>query len=438
MQGTVKIVNVNANANAILSAAGRISTTKGTADEIYEKSCGNADETNIRLIEKVLASGHLSVLEHVYFNLSFDNVSVAVEQFMIEFRLASFTVKSRRYVDFTDMGYYVPDFGNNAALKEAYHTHMRYLFDTYAYFLEKGVPKEDARFILPYAFCSNFYCSMNARELVHVLREMVAGRGTTQPEIYALGTMLLKACKEMFPYFPVEVGQLQENTVFSQEKQVPEAELVSILSGTENPELILKEAYKLQNGAESGMPDMKMLLGRARMRELEQLHYTISFNKISLASLTHLARHRMQSLLVPDFRRVCDFSAFVVPKSIIKAGEEARYREVFQKSKAAAKALLALGLSDCDRMYLFLSGLTIRVMTTMNAHELFIFFRLRTCNRAQWEIKNCADALLGLLRAKYPDVFCAMGPSCYAQGKCPEGKMSCKEMQKMCEIYGKQ
>ena len=34
--------------------------------------------------------------------MAFENVSVFCEQFIIEFRLASFTVKSRRYVDFAD------------------------------------------------------------------------------------------------------------------------------------------------------------------------------------------------------------------------------------------------------------------------------------------------------------------------------------------------
>ena len=44
------------------------------------------------------------------FNLAFQNVSAYAEQFMLEFRLASFTVKSRRYVDFSNMGFVVPAF----------------------------------------------------------------------------------------------------------------------------------------------------------------------------------------------------------------------------------------------------------------------------------------------------------------------------------------
>ena len=75
-------------------------------------------------------------------------------------------------------------------------------------------------------------------------------------------------------------------------------------------------------------------------------------------------------------------------------------------------------------------------MTTMNANELYTFFRLRTCNRAQWEIKACADALLTILREQYPVLFSLFGPSCYVMGRCPEGRMSCGKMEEVCRNYG--
>ena len=83
----------------VTAAGGRVSTQPGTALGIWAKS--QDEEKNANLINKVTRSGHNSVVEHVCFHLAFQNVSVMVEQFMIEFRLASFTVKSRRYVDFS-------------------------------------------------------------------------------------------------------------------------------------------------------------------------------------------------------------------------------------------------------------------------------------------------------------------------------------------------
>lgn len=84
-------------------------------------------------------------MEHTYFNLAFQNVTAVVEQFVIEFRLASFTVKSRRYVDFSDAGFFIPEDAD-----ENYKSHMAKLFGLYSEFCEAGVPKEDARFLLPY------------------------------------------------------------------------------------------------------------------------------------------------------------------------------------------------------------------------------------------------------------------------------------------------
>ena len=113
MQGHVSILSVSPEAAAMIASGGRISTMDGTADEIYANSLSAGQEKNEKLIGKVLSSGHTSVLEHCYVNLSFENVSVLAEQFLIEFRLASFTVKSRRYVDFSKAGYVSPVFTAN-------------------------------------------------------------------------------------------------------------------------------------------------------------------------------------------------------------------------------------------------------------------------------------------------------------------------------------
>ena len=102
------IVGLTDTGEQLPAASGRISTQPGTALEILEAS--KDAQKNANLISKVTRSGHTSTIEHTVFNLAFQNVSVLVEQFVIEFRLASFTVKSRRYVDFGELGYFIPKF----------------------------------------------------------------------------------------------------------------------------------------------------------------------------------------------------------------------------------------------------------------------------------------------------------------------------------------
>ena len=461
MNGSVTIINYNENACEIVSAAGRISTTEGSADQIYSASCANDQEKNIKLIKKILSSGHESVLEHISVNLSFDNVSVYVEQFMIEFRLASFTVKSRRYVDFRKMGYVMPDFSkydvsNAEELKCTYQRHMEYLFEEYNYLLEMDVPKEDARFVLPYSFKSNFYCTVNARELVKIMNEMVYGRGKDYPELVALGKALFEQCENTMPYLNIVKPQneLKDNmkqyfsTVETQKKTDTKSdELITLVGGTEEPEKIICKAAALNYGiadwynveiddAEMQKQIITELLKGGRKRELEQAHFTILFNRISLAGVTHLVRHRMQSILIPNYLDACKYDEYVLPESVVKAGAAERYKAVFAKSREVAEYLSQNGFYLYDQVYMLLSGMTIPVITTMNANELYTFMRLRTCNRAQWEIKECSDALLKILRTKYPVLFSLYGPSCFMMGRCPEGKMTCGLFQEMRKAYG--
>ena len=76
------------------------------------------------------------------------------------------------------------------------------------------------------------------------------------------------------------------------------------------------------------------------------------------------------------------------------------------------------------------------LMTTMNARELQHFIRLRTCTRAQWEVRGIALAALRQLRGTCPDLFRHYGPSCFLLGRCPEGAMSCGRMEEMGRAFG--
>ena len=76
----------------------------------------------------------------------------------------------------------------------------------------------------------------------------------------------------------------------------------------------------------------------------------------------------------------------------------------------------------------------LNVVTTMNARELMLFFRLRSCTRAQWEIRAMADEMLKLVKEVAPTLFKYAGPPCVS-GPCPEGKMSCGRMLEMRDKY---
>ena len=413
--GTATLLHFDGEARRIVASAGRISTTDGSALEVLAKSDGG--EKDLRLIGKVLSSGHRSVLEHQMLSIAFDDVSVLVEQFAIEFRLASFTVKSRRYVDFSGAGFVAPE-----SAPEGFAARMEALFALYGRLLTLGVPREDARFVLPYCFRSNFYMTLNAREFVHMVRAMLYGRGSRWAEIRALGASL----KEQFELiYPGMVGD-GEAEVF--EDAAPVFQNGRTVSGSarllSKPDcgLLLEMAAKF--AGEENRP--QSLLAAERPRALELLNFVFNVRDVSLACVTHFARHRMQSpLFMPTLDALARGNC-VLPETVA-AIPEAReaYEAAFREQTAFAREMVQNGLRPEDAAYCALSGHTADILFAMNARELLHFFKLRTCERAQWEIRAVARQMLRQLRACEGELFDGYGPSCLVTGHCPEGRLSC-------------
>ena len=406
----------------IVAASARISTTPGTATEIFE---GTHRENIGKLVRNVVKLGHHSVAEHAVFTIGFEDVSVFFEQFLIEFRLAAYTVKSRRYVDYGNMGWVVPDLrfedGADASVKdgltETYNDHVKALFGAYSELVAMGIPKEDARFLLPYGFRSYIYCTMNARELMHFLHACLKGRGANYPEIRKVGEDLRKEAGKIFPDVFDALDDVMEGTetrdadllarLGRPEEDERDERNVRLLAATPHADSVVVESALLASGfsleaakkrllEDSALADdvMAILLKDRRSRELEQANFTFSIRNITLASLTHLVRHRIQSIVVPDFVRFGKSESVILPETV-KKNPEARaiYENAVQENREVATLFEKSGVLAEDRVYLMVAGNGLDVVTTMNARQLHHFLRLRTCYRAQWEIREIATEM---------------------------------------------
>ena len=319
-----KIISWNVDNEAVCASAAKMSTTKGNANEIFEKSRNNPQNTD--LIKKVLRSGHKSVIEHAVFSIAFWDVSAFVEQFLIECRLASFTVKSRRYVDFSSLGYIIPSDLCGESLMH-YREYMDLLFGGYKVLLEMGIPKEDARFLLPYSFCSNFYCTLNARELANLISSIKYGRGKNIPELQNLAQQLIEQISDIFPALLPEFD-CESNTTcdnndtiwFASNKSIEHIESneigsVKLIQAPVQPLEILKFASSASHPHSDRKFDIEKIITSARPRELEHLTYTFAISNMTLSGITHLVRHRMQSIIIPPIECV-DHSRCIIPETV--------------------------------------------------------------------------------------------------------------------------
>ncbi len=424
MQPTAKIVSQNESGEAVCACAARISTTAGGALALFASAPGGGKDSE--LVRKVVRSGHTSVLEHAVFTIALEDVSVFLEQFFIEFRLAAFTVKSRRYVDFSNQGYYVPPALDGPLLVE-YRRYMDALFAAYGALLSRGVPKEDARFLLPYAFHSSFYCTLNARELIHLIR---AARRRAVPELREVARQLAGQLLERFPaaealLAPEDApgapdGPVEDGFALVSPEEAGQA---ALLQYPPEPEKLLAAAWRAAHPGEAA-PDWGTLALAPRPRELEQLSYTFELRDLTLAALTHLTRHRMQSPVIPPLERIAR-GRQILPESVRRDGAA---REIYENALSGAyerRKGLCAALEPKYHGYFLTSGTLASVVTTMNARELLLFIRLRSCSRAQWEIRNTALRTLEALKPTFPALFSRFGPACYLTGECPEGALSC-------------
>lgn len=438
-QSLALIIGMTDTDEKVTAAAGRVSTQEGTALGIWDKS--QDKEKNTNLIGKVTASGHTSTVEHTYFQLVFQNVTAVVEQFIIEFRLASYTVKSRRYVNFSDAGFYVPDFKDEEITK-SYKEHMQKMFALYDELCENGVLREDARFVLPYCLYSNFFCSVNGREFLHMLDAMIYGRGAKYPEIKALGLQLLEQAKEKAPGI---MSSFKEKAVcedapdlsFINVESVHSKAPVELLGATPNAaknvarnalifdkNCTTSQAEEIVNDVATTEKIVEAVVKCKRPRALECANYTFRFNNVSLSCITHFARHRIQSIEIPELIKTDRLSYIIPPVLRDKLELLEKYKQAFVETDKEYKRLKNLGIAEELLVYYQLSGNTLDIVTTMNARQLLLFMKLRSCTRAQWEIQEYAVEALKILRGVEPSIFKFYGPSCFV-GTCPEGRMSC-------------
>ena len=192
----VRLLRYTNDPEVLCGAAALTSTRSGSPSEALRKM---DTETAKKLIKRVTGYGHASVIEHASFTFSIEDVSRAMTHQLVRHRIASYTQQSQRYVTYDTVENYVtpPSITRNAEAKKRFDEALKGISETYHALLETGIPKEDARFILPNAAKTNIMVTMNARELRHFFNLRCCAR--SQWEIREAATEMFKQAKKAAP-----------------------------------------------------------------------------------------------------------------------------------------------------------------------------------------------------------------------------------------------
>ena len=186
---------------------------------------------------------------------------------------------------------------------------------------------------------------------------------------------------------------------------------------------------------------------------IEHANYTFAVEGVSRALLAQLTRHRIASYSVQSQRYVdkSDFDYIMPPEIAAIPEAAAKFEEIMEQlgtgyeelrtllKNGHKDRLMAAGADEKDADFkagkmanedarlVLPNACDTRIIFTINARSLHNFFRLRCCNRAQWEVRTLADEMLRLCREVSPVLFKKAGASCAVTGKCSEGAYCCGE-----------
>ena len=443
-----------------VAAAGGLSNFKGNVFEKISSVRAEDYEEVVAFIKRVLKQKHDSITDHDYLLFGIQDVSPVIEQTIIGERFSSFTIKSRRLVDFSKAGFFVPDFHdkdgnilpNNEELKEIYRRYMQSLFDKYADFLAKGIEPEDARFILPYCYNSNIVMGVDA----HTLKDMIIKYTKTHlskiQELREFGLRLYEIAKEHVQYIIEEIDKIPYQDIdpvrdFLDEKAgdiIPDYEALTRPVMLNKPEQVddsiliyaLMRRYKITKEqaekvlAEMSSEDpnfkydlMKKIIKEGDGLELKQVNFEFQIPQ-SYAVLTHLTRHRTHPIMAPEFVPNPNLEYYITPPAI-KATCEEEFDEIFTNNKIMYDTFKnEYGVCEEDLVYFTLSGNLSLTVTNLDGGTLSHILGLRECPKSQWETQGMARGLHEEVnKLEGAEIFTSIiGPNCKLTGECHERK----------------
>jgi thymidylate synthase (FAD) len=185
----VELLAITPDAERLIERAGR--TCYMSQGRITEESSG-------KFIRMLVSKGHLSVLEHACATFRISGISRAATHQLVRHRLCSFSQRSQRYVKEAENGFVVPpSVSRSDEALAVFKDSVAASTQAYMRLLSIGIPREDARFVMPNATRSELVVSANFRELRHVI--MTRGSKEAQWEVRRVVTEMLGFLKQHAP-----------------------------------------------------------------------------------------------------------------------------------------------------------------------------------------------------------------------------------------------
>lgn len=169
MQPKVTLLSHSTNPLLSMATAARLCYYKGKSFKDLVNLLKDDVPTQERLIKNCIHHDHTSVLEHTMFMFGIEGVGRNFTHQLVRHRNTSYEQQSLHYLTADDCQVAEPTF-ITLGQKQMVEDCAAHSFEVYTKLLESGMPKEEARHILPSGIETKIVGTANLRQWMHFLR----------------------------------------------------------------------------------------------------------------------------------------------------------------------------------------------------------------------------------------------------------------------------
>ena len=380
----------------------------------------------------VVGYGHSSVAEHAVVKLGIENVSILASKLIEDGRLASYTEKSTRYVQFDPSKAHYPEAILASPLAGLYQETITSLMNAYTGWMEEfvaqikqRVPKTEKqtergyenacrstacdllRYLLPAATHTNIGLTINARSLETLITKLLS---QPLPEGQKLGAQIKAESVQIVPtllkYADASPYRAQWSEVVPSPASCPcasdefmsgarivgphptEDEALTLLALPHSPETLNLDDLFSERGKHDAVP-----------RAFERVTLTFDL-MMDYGAYRDVQRHRLATQITEPLSPIYGYE--ILPE-IRRFGYEESYRELMKQSSTAFVALADAGFAR-EASYVLPLAYRVRTLFTANLRELFHFIELRSGRGGHPSYRKIARQVFGEVEGVYPKI----------------------------------
>ncbi len=395
---------------------GAYSTLKKSPSHVLKKmdmEAGNVEKRRERLLNITLESGHLSVLDQAVFTVYVSDIPRLSTLFLVQPLYLSHLQQSMRRVE--PYGLTLPE---SLAKIDWLDSLLDKSLDLYYEMVGDGIPKEDARYVIPLYTSTNIQTVGNAREYTNLL---LLSRQEGVPSI----------TREIVEEIIKELRQVSKG-LFEEY-----GENMNILKYYPPPNMFrLRRLVVDRLAEEGGAPRLidYSVVYRPSREEVEEALIGLNtpllsvlrnnvyhvLTKMSISTLHQFLRQRTLSHIPESIYHALERRDYVTPPTIQRSRYRERYIEMVGKLHEAYHRLVRMGIPREDAVGVVSHAHAIYDLVKVDGWNIIGAMPTRRCVKAQWEIRRVVGDMVFRIREVDPVLPIYSLPGCIVFGKCPE------------------